>query len=282
MIEIRNGKIVAKVNPNGAELTELAKVNGQNILWKKDEKFWNRIAPNLFPIVGRLKNDQYQYNGEIYGMSQHGFSRNRVFELVESSENRSVFRLESDDISRKEYPFDFVFDVEYQLVEFELIVKYRVMNRGEVILPYSVGGHPGFAIEGNLTDYYLDFGQSFSTKQWILEGSFYSGETIDLNVDKLLSLDYSLIEKDAIVFRKPPFYRVILGHKDRGGVVSISYDQLDAIGFWSKKDAPFFCIEPWWGWADQVDSKGNLLEKEGIHILKPNHHKEHTFKIELL
>jgi galactose mutarotase-like enzyme len=282
MIEIRNQKVIAKINPEGAELTELSKVDGKNVLWKKDEQFWNRVAPNLFPIVGRLKNDQFHYEGKPYSMSQHGFARNRTFELIEKTESKVIFRLKSDEISKKEYPFDFIFDIEYQLIESELLVKYRIKNRGEVKLPYSVGGHPGFAIEGKITDYYLDFGQSFCAKQWLLDGPYYSGETVDLTIDNKLQLDYSLVEKDAIVIRKPSFNRVILGQKDRGGVVALSYDQLDAIGFWSKTNAPFFCIEPWWGWADRIDSTGNLLEKEGLHFLNPNEEKEHSYRIELL
>jgi galactose mutarotase-like enzyme len=282
MIEIRNQQVVAKINTNGAELTELSKIDGKNVLWEKDEQFWNRVAPNLFPIVGRLKNDQFRYNGEIYSMNQHGFARNRTFELIEKSDFKVVFRLKSDEISKKEYPFDFIFDVEYQLIESILLVKYSVKNRGEVVLPYSVGGHPGFAIEGNLSDYFLNFGQSFSANQWLFEGPYYSGETRYLTVENKLDLDYSLVEKDAIVFKKPPFNRVILGHKDRGGLVAVSFEQLDAIGFWSKKDAPFFCIEPWWGWADRIDSTGILLEKEGLHFLNPNEEKEHSYRIELL
>ena len=282
MIEIRNQKVIVKINPYGAELAELSKVDGKNVLWKKDEQFWNRVAPNLFPIVGRLKNDQFRYEGKPYSMSQHGFARNRTFEMMEKSDLKVVFRLKSDEISKNEYPFDFIFDIEYQLIESELHVKYRIKNRGEVKLPYSVGGHPGFAIEGKLTDYYLDFGRAFSTKQWLLEGPYYSGKTVDLTIDNKLQLDYSLVEKDAIVIRTPPFNKVILAHKDRGGVVAVSYDQLDAIGFWSKTDAPFFCIEPWWGWADRIDATGNLLEKEGLHFLNPNEEKEHSYRIELL
>lgn len=282
MVEIRNEKVVAKINTNGAELIELSKIDGKNVLWKKDEQIWNRIAPNLFPIVGRLKDDQFRYDGKVYSMSQHGFARNRTFQLIEKSELKVIFRLYSDEITKKEYPFDFIFDVQYQLIESVLHVKYRVENRGEELLPYSVGGHPGFAIEEKLTDYYLDFGQSFSAKQWLLEGPYYSGETVNLTIDKMLELVYSLLEKDAIVIRTPPFNRVILGHKDRGGVVAVSYDQLDAIGFWSKTDAPFFCIEPWWGWADRIDSTGNFLDKEGLHFLNPTEQKEHSFCIELL
>jgi len=37
MIEIRNQKVIAKINPEGAELTELSKVQGKNVIWEKDD-----------------------------------------------------------------------------------------------------------------------------------------------------------------------------------------------------------------------------------------------------
>jgi galactose mutarotase-like enzyme len=39
------------------------------------------------------------------------------------------------------------------------------------------------------------------------------------------------------------------------------------LGIWTKKDAPFICIEPWNGYADSDNSNGNLYEKAGIIIL---------------
>jgi galactose mutarotase-like enzyme len=33
---------------------------------------WPRHSPLLFPIVGRLKNDQLRYRGKTYPMTQHG------------------------------------------------------------------------------------------------------------------------------------------------------------------------------------------------------------------
>ena len=37
----------------------------------------------------------------------------------------------------------------------------------------------------------------------------------------------------------------------------------------SAKDADFVCIEPWCGIADSVDTTGDIMKKEGIHILIP-------------
>ena len=281
MILISNQLLKAEINPQGAELTFLARLTRENVLWSKDEKFWNRIAPNLFPIVGRLKNDTYSHHEKTYSMSQHGFARDCVFEVVEQNESSVLFRLISNEKTKEHYPFEFTFEVRYSLIDNEIEISYKVINRGEEELPYSVGGHPGFAIKGKINDYFLDFGNKISTEQWLLEGSYYSGMTKKITIDKILPLNYQLFENDAIVFRNPEFHQVILSHKSKGKIVGLSSDNMSAIGFWTKNNAPFLCIEPWWGWADKQDCSRNILEKEGIHILNKNESRLHSYRIQL-
>jgi len=282
MIEIRNKQITALINPHGAELTELSKNDGVNVLWEKDDVHWNRVAPNLFPIVGRLLEDKYEYQGETYSLSQHGFIRNRVFERIEKSDSSVLFRFESDELSKTAYPFDFIFEVEYVLNKSILSINYRVTNRGEEALPYSVGGHPGFAIHGSINDYYLDFEQVIETERWLLEGPYYSEKTESIILNECFKLDYKLFENDAIVIRKPNFKKVFLAHKEYGKFLGVYSDSWDAVGFWTKENAPFFCIEPWWGWADSKFSSGKLIEKQGVHFLNTNESKSHSFQIDLL
>lgn len=62
-------------------------------LWNGDPKHWKRHAPLLFPIVGRLQDDQYQYDGTIYKMYQHGFARDSNFEIESQSDTQAVFLL---------------------------------------------------------------------------------------------------------------------------------------------------------------------------------------------
>ena len=55
MLEIKSKK-------SGAELTSV-KLDGKEMLHQGE--FWNRHAPILFPIVGRLKNDETIIDGEF-------------------------------------------------------------------------------------------------------------------------------------------------------------------------------------------------------------------------
>ena len=82
--EIKNEFIKAKIKSFGAELNSLQKC-GKDLeyIWQGDAKYWARHSPILFPIVGRLKKDNYFYKNQKYNMSQHGFARDKEFEIIE-------------------------------------------------------------------------------------------------------------------------------------------------------------------------------------------------------
>jgi galactose mutarotase-like enzyme len=106
--EIKNEYIKAKIKSFGAELNSLQKIDDSlEYIWQGDKEFWARHSPILFPIVGRLKNDSYFYKNQKYNMSQHGFARDKEFEIVEKKDDFIEFKLSSDEKTLKIYPFSF-------------------------------------------------------------------------------------------------------------------------------------------------------------------------------
>ena len=279
LVRIANSSIIAAIDPNGAELVELSIIDGENVLWEKDGVFWNRIAPNLFPIVGRLKKDTYTIDGKQFSMSQHGFARDRKFSVESRSEEAVTLLLSSDQETLKIYPFSFEFRVIYTLQDSGIHVQYSVKNTGDGEMPYSVGGHPGFGLSDEFSNYELRFPAPLRIERHLLEGSYFSGKTETMKIEGKLPLSYELFQRDAIVFIKPPFNTLTLAHKVKGPVLTVSSDQWDALGIWTKKGAPFLCIEPWWGFADRLDTSGDLFEKAGIHILETNKQEITGFSI---
>ena len=83
-----NKDIELEVNVYGAEMISIKNSAKKNLLWDINEKYWNRIAPNLFPIVGKLKNNTYRYGEKKYSMKQHGFARDLEFEISENKPNK--------------------------------------------------------------------------------------------------------------------------------------------------------------------------------------------------
>lgn len=281
-VKLQNHLLSAEINLSGAELISLGKKNSDsNILWSKQTDHWNRVAPNLFPIVGRLINDSYTFQGKSYRMSQHGFARDREFEVVEQTADSVRLRLVSDAESMDVYPFSFVFDVCYSLTENGIAISYETQNTGTETLLYSVGGHPAFQLDEPLENYYLEFDEAIQLEREELAGSYFSGESAYYGVSTHLNLSSELFENDAFVLKDPQFRSVSLKHIDGNVLVQMDCDSWTAIGFWTKKDAPFICIEPWWGWADSVDSSGELEEKDGMRELEVGGKEVLTYELKM-
>lgn len=281
MYFLQNDSIKLRVNALGAELQEVQHRQHGQLIWTKDDAIWNRFAPILFPIVGRLLNDQYTFDGKKYAMRQHGFARDQVFELVLQNDQTLIFSLVDNEATRKHYPFAFELQVIYTLLEQELTITHRVINRDNKPLLFSIGGHPGFQIYGALSDYSLDFGGEFTVMQHLIAGNYYNGETKDIYLNRTFNLSDSLFASDAIVIKSPPFQSIGFGKKNVPKLLTLHCNDWSAVGLWTKPGAPFFCIEPWWGWADAINSAGSLEKKEGMISLAPGRCSKHEYSIEV-
>ncbi|MFN5984004.1 MAG: aldose 1-epimerase family protein [Fluviicola sp.] len=276
---LKTEKLEIAVSTFGAELQSIQTKDFSHILWQKETAHWNRIAPILFPIVGRLKDDYYTYAGENYSMTQHGFARDQESELIEKTADSLRFRLCSNVETKQKYPFDFEFDTIYSINENSLKIEHVIRNLSSENLPFSVGGHPAFKLESDISDYVLEFDQKYTVEQSVLSNGFIKNETVELILEKEMALNYSLFENDAIVIKNPPFNQIGLKHLPSGKTVKMTCKNWTAIGIWTKKDAPFICIEPWWGWADEINSNGTILEKAGIQLLSPGKETSYSYSI---
>lgn len=272
-IRIQSANYSATVQLKGAELTQFSAKKGPNLMWNVDDKIWNRCAPNLFPIVGKLNNDCFFWDHETYQMKQHGFARDCLFTVQTQTESQVVLQLTATAETKKQFPFEFSLRITFECTDSGLSIKHDVFNNGSELMPFSIGGHPGFQLNEPLNNYKLVFPASFTEKRWLIENGLYTGAFELMHVEKELPLKDDLFVSDAIVFKNPPFKAVDLVHNTKGKVVRIVCHDWDAIGFWTKKDAPFFCIEPWWGWADRVNQAMDLKEKEGLYWLEAGAHK---------
>ena len=281
IITLSNNKISASINTIGAELIRLEKDN-QNYIWTVNETYWNKTSPILFPIVGRLKNDAYTIADKKYELPRHGFARNFEFQILNQTENSVVFVLESNSETLKNYPFEFQLQLEYELAGNELKMNYSVENRSEVTMPFSIGAHPAFAIEDSFSDYSLQFNEAEEFVSYELENEQFSNSFRKINSENgQINLNYSLFEKDALVFKHLKSNELILLNKNKP-VLSVQFEGFPYLGIWTKPNAPFLCIEPWCGLADNVNHNGNIFEKEGIQLLGNEFNFQRKIVINLL
>lgn len=265
---IVNKKLSATINPLGAELISLKK-NNIEYIWEGNPEFWGKHSPVLFPIVGTLKNDTYVYNSKEHKLSRHGFARDLKFEIDQSTSDSVTFLLTSDEKTLKVYPFQFELRINYLLEEDTLRISYEVVNRNDFAMPFSIGGHPAFALPGNFEDYSLNFNNDDNLKSYFLEDNLLSEKFQDIALEeKQLQLKYSLFENDALIIKNLNSDSISIV-KDDETVLKFDFKGFPNFGIWTKENAPFICLEPWFGYSDRLDSSGDLFKKEGIQVLEP-------------
>ena len=280
---IENKKIKIEVDTAGAQLQQLVlKEDDKNYLWHGDPEYWGRRAPVLFPIVGRLKNDQYTYNDQEYQMTQHGFARDNEFELLEEGQDSLTYVLAENEATLEKYPFKFRLELKYTINENSLAVKYKVINTDQKDIYFSIGAHPAFywpLTDGEKKeDYYLEFEKEEEAEKYLLEAGLLNHQTEQvLENQKILELNSEIFKDDALVFKNLESEKVTLKSRKSEREVKMEFKNFPYLGIWSQSaEAPFICLEPWQGIADSVDSSGRIEEKEGINKLSPGEKFECT------
>jgi len=275
---IQNDEIKIQVNSFGAELKNLFSIK-ENLeyLWQGNPEFWNRSSPVLFPIVGKLLNNTYTFEDKEYSMSQHGFARDKEFELVKQDEKSLKFLLKEDENSLKIYPFNFELYITYEIEAKNLKISYEVINKSNKKMYFSIGAHPAFnwPLENEKQeDYSFSFEKleenSLNRYPLLENGISKDLENITLE-DKKLDISKETFLKDALIFKNENINSVKLQNRVNNKFIQIDFDGFSYLGLWSKPSgAPFICIEPWHGIADFIEHNKRLEEKEGMKVLDIN------------
>jgi galactose mutarotase-like enzyme len=284
---LRNSDFEVKVKAKGAELCSFRRLSDNTeYIWQGDAKIWNRHAPILFPIVGRLPEHKYLLDGKPYHLPQHGFARDMIFEPIETAENNLALELRWSDISLAHYPFHFRLLVSYNLDGNNLAVDYKVMNLDEKEMPFSVGAHPGFKVPLSETlkfsDYFLEFDEPQTLERHLLHDGLLNNQTETvIENDKKLPLKRDLFEKDAIVLKQNQIKKVCLKSGADSRQVEMEFQGFPYLGIWSPKqeNANLVCIEPWHGVASKTGEPEEISQKEGIRILPPGQKFECSYRI---
>lgn len=279
---IKNSELIAVIDHKGAELISLKSNNNREYIWEGNPEFWGKHSPILFPIVGTLKNNCYSYNDKEYHLLRHGFARDVNFELIKQTDNQAIFLLKANDETMKVYPFHFELQLTYTLDKNKIVLTYTIINNDVVTIPFSIGAHPAFALSKTFENYALQFEYKEHLISYQLENDLLSDKTVSLgeNTDRL-PLNYSLFEKDALIFKKLKSKKMFI-LENNSPIVSLEFKDFPHLGIWTKKNAPFICLEPWLGYSDIVQCSGNILEKEAIQFVDAKKVFECHFTIEIL
>lgn len=281
IISISSDSLTVSIDAMGAQLMSLQKGESE-YLWQGDSNWWPRRAPILFPIVGVLKDGKAESAEGTVSLARHGLARLNQFEVVEKSDSSVTLQLKSTEETRKSYPYDFELRLIFSVSDDTLTQTYEVTNRGNVVLPFTLGAHPAFNIPvpgveaASLDQYSLLF-----TRSWTSFGPSITDEGLcdyatpqKLIVDSdTLPLSWELIDREkTITFEDVPDRRITLtanaetSSETHG--IQMDFEGFDYLGIWSAAPGcPFVALEPWCGIADTVDTDGVFEHKPGIICL---------------
>ena len=279
--------MIISVSHKGAELQNIT-ANGRECLWQGDPKFWGRRAPILFPIVGKLADDNLRVNGHEYTMKQHGFARDTEF-----VEQDGKYVLTEN--GRDDYPYAYELAVKYLVDGNTLTCNWQVTNRGDDTMYFQIGAHPAFLLpDFDANDVLHGFIRFYDKKgntisplvHHYLNGGLRCAYETPLalnNGEGLLALNDKTFENDALLIEGGQVASAALLDKNGHEVLRVSCPQADAFGIWApnKPGCPFVCIEPWCGIADNAEFKGDISERDCIHSLEPGKSFEFRYSITL-
>lgn len=276
---LENEALKVEIDSFGAEIKSIKRVSDdREYMWCGDPKYWGRTSPVLFPFVGAPRNKEYRYEGKTYAMGQHGFARDMEFELELSEQGSIWFVLSSTEETYAKYPFHFKLHIGYELRENEVQVLWKVENTDSRPMYFSIGAHPAFLCpihgEGDKLGYGLKFGGL--TDELHHHGNTPEGMAV--MEDEVLALAGGEVRFTPGFFDKCTYMvegaqtgEVSLLDRDGETYVTVRFDA-PLFAVWSPegKDAPFVCIEPWYGRCDAVDFEGSLAERAYENELAPD------------
>lgn len=288
MKTISNKQLTIQVSPHGAELCSIV-ANGKEYLWQADPAFWKRHSPVLFPIVGSVWENEYRNEGIPYTLTQHGFARDMEFTLISEKEDEVRYRLVSNEETLHKYPFPFCLEIGYRIQGKQIEVMWEVKNTGNKEMYFQIGAHPAFYWPefdaSNSERGFFRFDKENGLKYILISEKGCADPSTEYSLeltDGLLPLDTHTFDKDALILENEQVRKVTLYNKEKLAYLSLHFNA-PVVGLWSPpaKNAPFVCIEPWYGRCDRAHYTGEYKDKDWMQHLQPEEIFQGGYTIEI-
>lgn len=285
---LENDFLCVEIDSFGAELKSVKdKATQQEYMWQADPTYWGRTSPVLFPFVGSLKDKRYTYEGKTYEMGQHGFARDLEHALVSKTETEIFFELKNNDETLKKYPFTFILNLGYRLDGHTLEVIWKVSNPStDKTLHFSIGAHPAFNCpihgEENKAGYQFYFAKADEIHH---HGHTDTGLSIEEDVvlkleNHRVTITPEFFDGSTYIIEGPQTKEIGVEDPDGNRFITVGFD-MPVVALWSPpgKNAPFLCIEPWFGRCDAADFNGTLEERAFNNALPAGEKFETSYTI---
>ncbi|EPZ48284.1 MULTISPECIES: hypothetical protein [Alicyclobacillus] len=267
MVELKNenNRSWVHICPQRGGIVTSFGVGGTELFYLDKATFYDESAnirggnPILFPVCGQFIDGQYELNGVVYKMNNHGVARNKAWDVIDmkaDEEKASVtLRLRSDEETKAAYPFDFELVFEYILTGNELVIEQKYINHSDAKMPMYAGFHPYFATKEKDLAYDTD-ATSYLDYNDMLEKP-YEGH---INLAPLVESVALLNTKRRQISFQPPEY---------DQPITLEYgDIFTNIQIWSVQGKDFVCVEPWMARTYAMNTGEGLIHLEPHQTLK--------------
>lgn len=268
-ININTDNMKVTVSKFGAELKSLI-FNDKEYIWNEKE-IWAKSSPILFPFIGKLKDNEYIYQSKTYKLdTRHGFARDMDFDLISHTKNMIILELKSSEETKKVYPFDFKFQLKYEIVENNsLEMTFSVINTGKDIMYFSLGAHPAIKLSNDYENWSIKLDSIKDLYKYGLDNGFYTNDKIFIDKNDTVKIKDELFKDDAIIFDNITS-KSIIENINSNTYLEIVHSGFQYIAYWRPQKARFICVEPWFGITDNINHDKKLENKNGIKKLNAN------------
>lgn len=202
--------------------------------------------PVLFPICGPLRDDRWTFERREYTMKQHGFGRALPWRMASLTDDSITLELASNETTLASYPFDFLLRYTYQVGEGRLRIEQSFENRSPRTMPFSSGFHPYFAT-AKKSALHFEIPAAHAAKNPYGEPEPFGG--FDFSTD-VIDLRFTDMQAPHAAFNDTAarIRLTVNAHPDYRSFV-----------FWTLRDKPFCCLEPWTARGDALNTGNDVL-----------------------
>lgn len=289
---LKNQEAEVRFDTKGGGIVSIKDAQGLEYLWQGDANYWSGQAPVMFPICGSLRDNKASIgNHMLCKMDRHGIVRKLEFRFVEQTDDSITFSISSDEDLKTKYPYDFELQITYTLKSKTVTTAYHIFNQSDIVMPYFIGGHPGFHCpllpDEKFEDYVVEFEKPelAACPESIPSTGLINvdNRVTVLNNEAVLPLKHEYFSVDALIFDQLVSRSAKLMNPKTGKGVRVDFADFPYFILWSTSNqGPFVALEPWSGISTCNDESDVFEEKRGVTLLSPKESLVHSFDITIL
>ena len=209
--------------------------------------------------------------------------------IISEKEDEVRYRLVSNEETLHKYPFPFCLEIGYRIQGKKIEVMWEVKNTGDKEMYFQIGAHPAFYWPefdaSNSERGFFRFDKENGLKYILISEKGCADPSTEYSLeltDGLLPLDTHTFDKDALILENEQVRKVTLYNKEKQAYLSLHFNA-PVVGLWSPpaKNAPFVCIEPWYGRCDRAHYTGEYKDKDWMQHLQPEEIFQGGYTIEI-